>query len=87
MEQSPTIIGGVFRFYGILYSLFLKFRSLNVGYTKDLLERLHQHNHIGYNTFTSKYRPWVLKAAFECGESESDAVRIERFINKQKSRI
>ena len=73
----------VFYFY-ILYSQ--SSDLYYVGYTKDFLERLHQHNHIGYNTFTSKHRPWILKAAFECGESESDAVRIERFIKKQKSR-
>ena len=57
-----------------------------VGYTKSFEQRLYQHNQSGHNTFTSKHRPWVLKAVYQCGESESEAVWIERFIKKQKSR-
>lgn len=58
-----------------------------VGYTNDYLRRLKEHNEQEkFNTFTSKHRPWDLKAAFACGNSESDAVKIERFIKKQKSK-
>ena len=57
-----------------------------VGYTKDVQQRLKQHNESERTTFTSKHRPWVLAAAFKVGESESEAIRIERFIKKQKSR-
>ena len=45
-----------------------------------------EHNTKPFNTYTSKYRPWVLAAVFECSEDESQAIRIERFIKKQKSR-
>ncbi len=59
-----------------------------VGYSKDFAKRLKEHNDLtlGGNTFTRKNGPWELKAAFECGESESDAIQIERFIKDQKSR-
>ena len=57
-----------------------------VGYTADPDRRIIQHNHSDGNTFTSKYRPWKIAALFEVSENESDAVKVERFIKKQKSR-
>ncbi len=42
-----------------------------VGYTNDPKRRLIEHNTNPHNTFTSKHRPWVMKALFECGMSES----------------
>jgi len=58
-----------------------------VGYTNNYKNRLSQHNNQdNFNTFTSKHRPWLLKAAFECSLTEKEAIRIERFIKKQKSR-
>ena len=58
-----------------------------VGYTNDYVRRLQEHNHQEhFNTFTSKYRPWQLRAVFQCGDSEKEAIKIERFIKKQKSR-
>ena len=57
-----------------------------VGYTSDTQRRLIEHNNSPHNTFTSKHRPWVLKALFECGTSEPQAINLERFIKKQKSR-
>ena len=57
-----------------------------VGYTSDISLRLHQHNFSERLTFTSKHRPWILKALFNCGDSEAMAVKIERHIKKQKSR-
>lgn len=57
-----------------------------VGYTSDPQLRLVQHNENPHNTFTSKHRPWAMRALFECGMSESRTIIIERFIKKQKSR-
>ena len=57
-----------------------------VGYTNNPERRLHEHNNSEFNTYTSKHRPWVLTAVYECGEMEADAIKIERFIKKQKSR-
>ena len=56
-----------------------------VGYTKAFEQRLYQHNQSEHNTFTSKHRPWILKVVYQCGESESEAVQIEKFIKNQKS--
>ena len=57
-----------------------------IGYTNDPQRRLNEHNTNPHNTFTSKHRPWIMKALFECGMSECQAVLIERFIKKQNSR-
>ena len=57
-----------------------------VGYTSDPQRRLLEHNTKPFNTFTSKHRPWVMKALFECGTSASKGINIERFIKKQKNR-
>jgi len=57
-----------------------------IGYTNDPQCRLIEHNTNPNNTFTSKHRPWEMKALFECGMSESRTINIERFIKKQKSR-
>ena len=57
-----------------------------VGYTHDFVKRLEQHNHSTNLTFTSKHRPWQLKVVFSCGQNEAEAMKIEKFIKKQKSR-
>jgi putative endonuclease len=55
------------------------------GYSNDPIRRLEEHNHTSFNTFTAKYRPWCLKAYFACSTSAAEAIRVERFIKKQKS--
>ena len=57
-----------------------------VGYSADPWRRLIEHNTKPITTFTSKYRPWMLKAVFQCGTTEAEAMRIEKFIKNQKSR-
>jgi putative endonuclease len=58
-----------------------------VGYTTDYQKRLSEHNTQEYfNTYTSKFRPWALAAVFQVGSNESEALGLERFIKKQKSR-
>jgi len=37
------------------------------------------------NTYTKKIRPWVIKAAFECGNNAGEAMKMEKFIKQQKS--
>jgi putative endonuclease len=56
------------------------------GYSDDPWRRTVEHNTKPFNTYTSKHRPWGLAAVFECSEKESVAIKIERFIKKQKSR-
>ncbi|MFZ1809126.1 MAG: GIY-YIG nuclease family protein [Cyclobacteriaceae bacterium] len=57
-----------------------------LGYSNDPYRRLIEHNTTTNITFTSKFRPWKLAAVFKCNEAESEAIRIEKFIKKQKSR-
>jgi putative endonuclease len=57
-----------------------------VGYTNNFERRLEEHNSSQHLTFTSKHRPWILKAVFSCGNDETFAIKVERFIKKQKSR-
>jgi putative endonuclease len=57
-----------------------------VGHSDNPWRRLEEHNFSEFLTFTSKHRPWILKAVFECGHSRSEALKVEKFIKKQKSR-
>jgi putative endonuclease len=58
-----------------------------LGYTANPAHRLSQHNtQTHFNTFTAKHRPWSMEALFECSVSEGEAITIERFIKKQRSR-
>ena len=58
-----------------------------VGYSSAPHRRLIEHNTSQSTAYTSKHRPWTLKAIYSCGEIEFVAIQIERFIKKQKSRI
>ncbi|MFM9075211.1 MAG: GIY-YIG nuclease family protein, partial [Bacteroidota bacterium] len=58
-----------------------------VGYTTDYQKRVEDHNSQEFfSTYTSKHRPWLLAAVFLVGQDEALAVKLERFIKKQKSR-
>ena len=57
-----------------------------VGCTENYEQRLIQHNTSERNTYTSKYRPWELKAVFEAGITLAEVRKWENFIKKQKSR-
>jgi putative endonuclease len=62
------------------------FARFYVGASQDPWLRFEKHNTSKFNTYTSKYRPWVLKAVFLAGTTRSDAEQIEKFIKKQKSK-
>jgi putative endonuclease len=57
-----------------------------IGSTDNVERRLNEHNQISENSFTSRHRPWELKASFLVGDSRSTAILIEKHIKKQKSR-
>ncbi|WP_243718110.1 GIY-YIG nuclease family protein [Pedobacter changchengzhani] len=57
-----------------------------VGYSNNVERRINEHNFSERTTYTSKHRPWIIVAVYSCGHLESEAVKIERFIKKQKSR-
>ncbi len=73
----------MYYFYIIYSETFDKYYS---GSSKDPWKRLIKHNTSDFITFTSKYRPWVLKATFIAGNTRSQAETIEKFVKKQKSR-
>ncbi|UXE64971.1 MAG: GIY-YIG nuclease family protein [Chryseotalea sp. WA131a] len=59
-----------------------------VGYTSDFRKRLLEHNDTskGKSSFTRRNGPWELKCVLDCGQSESEAIKIERWIKNQKSK-
>ena len=58
-----------------------------IGYSHNPQRRVIEHNTKPFNTYTSKHRPWIIKAVFQCSLIEAGALRIEKFIKKQKSRV
>ena len=48
--------------------------------------RLEQHLSNSTDKYTGKAKDWLLKTVFEVSNSEGEAMKIERFIKKQKSR-
>ena len=57
-----------------------------VGHTDNVSRRIKEHNNSNNLTYTCKYRPWQLTYNFKVSESRGDALKIEKFIKKQKSR-
>ena len=58
-----------------------------IGQTDDIVRRLEEHNNAEKNSFTSKYRPWILKASFVVSESRGEARKVEFYLKKMKSRV
>ena len=72
-------------FVYILYSEV--FDKYYIGQTNSLAQRLERHNEFeNSNSYTSKYRPWLLMAFVEVGESRGDAVKVERRLKSLKSK-
>src|SRR5699024_4599782 len=73
-----------------MYYLYILYSATSnlyyVGYSSDPQRRIKEHNNSDHNTFTSKHRPWVLKAVFRC-PSKTIAINTERFVKRQKSRV
>ncbi|NOX85522.1 MAG: GIY-YIG nuclease family protein [Chlorobi bacterium] len=63
-----------------------KFGNYYVGHTDNVEKRVKEHNSIDNKSYTSRYQPWILKRSFFVGNDRGVAMRIERFIKKQKSR-
>jgi len=83
--QQPALL-----YFWSMYYIYILYSELSdkyyVGYSDDPIRRETEHNTKPFNTYTSKHRPWKLVGSFPVGESRGEAVRIERFIKKQKSR-
>jgi putative endonuclease len=59
-----------------------------VGHSSDVHRRLEEHNHpVENKKFTAKYTNWELVTFFQVSENRGDAIRVEKFIKKQKSKV
>ncbi|MGD0755974.1 MAG: GIY-YIG nuclease family protein [Bacteroidales bacterium] len=58
-----------------------------IGHTSDPLRRLKEHNEAIKNSFTSHYRPWVMKRYFIVSESRGETKQIENYLKRLKSRV
>lgn len=71
-------------FVYILYSE--QFDKYYIGQTDSLELRLERHNAFETtNSYTSKYRPWILKNSFEV-KTRGEAIKIERKLKALKSK-
>ena len=68
----------------ILYSS--NFAKYYVGFSADPWSRVEQHNSNSLEKFTGKTHDWQLRAVFFVSDQISEAMKIEKFIKKQKSR-
>ena len=57
-----------------------------VGHTDSVIRRLSEHNHPIRTKYTSKHKPWELKWFFEVSDQRSDAMMVEKYIKRQKSK-
>ena len=71
-----------------MYFLYILYSEENdvyyVGQSINPWNRVQQHNTNSSEKYTGKYKNWKLMAVFEISVSRSDAIKIERFIKKQK---
>jgi putative endonuclease len=58
-----------------------------VGHSDDPTRRLDEHNSVIKNSFTAKFRPWILKATYEVSDSRGETRKVENHIKRMKSRI
>ena len=56
------------------------------GNSENPLERILQHNESDTDKYTGKYSNWELVAVFKVSENKGDAMVLEKFIKKQKTR-
>jgi len=57
-----------------------------IGHTDEPEKRLEEHNSNPRMTYTHKFRPWTLVKYFQVNQYRGDALKLERFIKKMKSR-
>ena len=66
----------------------IKYDHYYIGHTEDVDKRLKEHNNpvIRYK-YTAKYLPWEIKMSFPVSDFRGDAIRVEKVIKKQKSKV
>ena len=75
----------------LFYVYILHSESANkyyVGHTPDPHKRLSEHNaYDNFSKYTAKYKPWKLMAYFPVSVNRGEALKVELFIKKQKSKV
>ena len=85
LQQCKTGLFSFMAYYVyILYSE--KSDKYYVGQTDNVERRLIEHNEQEKVSYTSKHRPWRLCASFFAGNTRGEAMKVEKFIKRQKSR-
>jgi putative endonuclease len=56
------------------------------GYSEDPWSSIIQHNDNKSDKYTGKYDNWKLAAVFEASEERGEAMKLEKFIKKQKTK-
>jgi putative endonuclease len=51
-----------------------------IGHTDDLIRRIEEHNNVIKNSYTSKFRPWILKASLPVSDSRGEARKVEFYL-------
>ncbi|MCC6683596.1 MAG: GIY-YIG nuclease family protein [Bacteroidia bacterium] len=70
-----------------IYILFSKTANRHyIGHSENPSERIIQHNTNSTEKYTGKYDDWEMVALFEVGKTRAEAMEIEKFIKKQKSK-
>jgi putative endonuclease len=83
MEIISFFFAAMFYVY-IIYSE--KFDRYYIGHTNDPYRRLVEHNTTDEIKFTTKFRPWEMVLSYEVSDNRGEAIKMERFIKKQKNR-
>jgi putative endonuclease len=59
-----------------------------IGHTSDVIRRLKEHNNpSSFDKYSAKHLPWILSLAFQVSPIRGEAIIVERFIKRQKSRV
>ena len=83
LKMSPFFFAAMFYVYILLSE---RSGHYYIGHTDDPIRRLFEHNHADEVTYTSKYRPWELVFKYPVSGNRSDAIIIERYLKKRKSK-
>ena len=71
-----------------IYILFSKSSDrYYIGHTSNVLRRLEEHNNPAeFSKYTAKGIPWSLVLSFEISHSRGEALKVEKFLKRQKNR-
>lgn len=64
----------------ILYSI--NHNKFYIGQTSNIEQRMIQHNSTSVNSYTAKFRPWVLTISLDT-KTRAHAMKIEKYLKKK----